>query len=598
MTNAGPADASINGDGFRFYRWTDPATGESTDVLSVTSIRRLAGESFILVNWQLSNLIDVAMGTVKRTVIGPRGGVKEVHVKDEFPGEFARRLAATNGEQAKLDEVRKWLRSSADEPRNIAAARGTITHGAIEKNISDEAIDREYVEDAFGRLSKRDRDSMKAGVTDEDILFVQRCMTQYWDMRDKVPFVIIAREPQVWNLTAGYAGSADAIVWFLPEGVTPKDVPKANLITQEDIERIGGYTAVGDWKTSKGVYCQPPETLVLTDDLRWVELGSLAVGDGLLAFTEERVNAGKGGRRWARSEVTGTGRSRSETVRITLASGRTLDCTPDHPWLARRTSGGRRTVEGGTLWVQAQYLRPGDTLPRYLDIWDKDDEYEAGWFAGLLDGEGSLTRGSATHAKGLRLSFAQKEGLVLDRARRFMLSRGISWTESPRPGAVQVRINGRRGDILAILGSIRPVRLLYKVGGDADLMSMARDTVVSVEAIGTQEVVNLTTSTGTYIAEGYGSHNTDHVIQATAYTAAEFVGSGGVIDQRLTDILSKTRHGVLFHIRPDEWNTHAFEFTEPTLRAFLGCCAFARFLALHPKPDALFTVTHSSKDDE
>lgn len=253
---SGPKDASVNADGFRFYRWDD-GVNEPTDVLSVTSIRKLCGLPFTLVNWQLANVVDVAMGTMKRPAIGKKGQVlkgKFTNVPVEWPSEFAKRLAATDGKQAPLDDLRRWLRDQADEPRNIAARRGTIVHSAIEHNIAWERVERPWVESEFDQLSKRDRDRAEGGVQDEDIDFIRASVRQYWGMRSKVPFVIIAREPQLWNLTAGYAGSGDALVWVLPEDVDLKRIPKAHEITAELIEEIGGYTVLVDWKTSKGVY--------------------------------------------------------------------------------------------------------------------------------------------------------------------------------------------------------------------------------------------------------------------------------------------------------------------------------------------------------
>ena len=121
-------DQMLNGDGFRFYRY-DPGDGsDPIDLLSVTSIRNLCGEGWQLVNWKMANLADAALGTMKRTKIGPRGGVKEVRQVFEFPSEFARMYAESNGEQEKIDGLRTWLRDRADEPRNIAAVRGTLTH--------------------------------------------------------------------------------------------------------------------------------------------------------------------------------------------------------------------------------------------------------------------------------------------------------------------------------------------------------------------------------------------------------------------------------------------------------------------------------------
>lgn len=255
--SGGPQNASIQGDGFRFYHWEDAVTGEVHDLLSVTSIRKLCGESYVLVNWQLGNLLDTVLGTVKRPAIGKRGKPlkgKNMYAVEEYPSEFARLYTDADGKQAKLDELRKWAREQADQPRNIAARRGTIVHAAIEKNIQFDRIERPWVEAEFMNLSARDRASAKEGVKDADVAFVRASVRQYWDMRKNVPFVIIAREPQVFNLTLGYGGSADALVWFLPEGFPLGDLPKAHQVTLKLVESIGGTLGVGDWKTSKGVF--------------------------------------------------------------------------------------------------------------------------------------------------------------------------------------------------------------------------------------------------------------------------------------------------------------------------------------------------------
>lgn len=252
-----PKNASLNGDGFRFYRWVDAITGEETAVLSVTSIRKLCGEPFNLVRWQLNNIIDAVLGTQKRTVIGPRGGVSEKRQVFEFPSEFASKYDATEGTQGAIDEVRKWLNETADTPRNVAAVRGTITHAAIEGNVAWDRVERPYVEAAFAGLSQRDRTKMKNGVSDQDVSFVRNGVRQYWDMREHVPFVIIARELQVFNLTAGYAGSFDALVWMVPADWGSKPLPKARDITLTWVKEHGGGTGqlvLLDWKTSKGVY--------------------------------------------------------------------------------------------------------------------------------------------------------------------------------------------------------------------------------------------------------------------------------------------------------------------------------------------------------
>lgn len=219
-------------------------------MLSVTSIRRLCGESFNLVNWQLGNIADAALGTQKRVSIGPRGGVRETRQVWEYPSEFVRQYLDSNGEQGKIDALRKWLREQADTPRNIAGVRGTIVHEAIEKAVEWDRINRSYVENALLGLTSRDRAKMKDGVTDEDVHFVRNSVRQYWDMREKVPFVILGREVQVWNLTAGYAGTFDALVLLKPDRLPAK----ASEVTAENVADYGGKLCLLDWKTSAGIY--------------------------------------------------------------------------------------------------------------------------------------------------------------------------------------------------------------------------------------------------------------------------------------------------------------------------------------------------------
>ena len=285
-----PQNAELSADGFRFYEWAPADGSEPTSVLSVTSIRKLCGEPFRLVNWQLANLADAALGTMKKTVIGPRGGVKDIRQVWEYPCEFAQRYDATEGNQGKVDDLRKWLRSHGDSARDIAAIRGTIVHECIEKNVQTDAVSKVFIEAMRDTLRDADRKKMPT-VTDEDHHFIQNAVRQYWAMRAEVPFVIIAREIQIFNLTAGYAGSADAMVWFLPGGVDPDSIRPARLITWDYIKEIGGDVSILDWKTSTDIH---------TDNVTQVSAyicGEFVGSDGIVdeRLTEILTEARSGG---------------------------------------------------------------------------------------------------------------------------------------------------------------------------------------------------------------------------------------------------------------------------------------------------------------
>lgn len=604
-----PENARSDERGFRMYDWpggssdlhrlygaTEPAT-----VISVTAARSVVGIAYQLQTWQINNVVNLATGQRRAEwrdySKSKRGRLVKGYKKDgPFPGEFVGRMLATEGDEDKLNAVREWLKATADEPRDVAAVRGSVVHKLIEMRVPMSAISEDIIRWYFDQQWEQEKRKVLPTVTDEDVDFVGNALANYWDMREAVPFVIIAQEPQVWNLRAGYAGSADVLVWFLPPSQASKQAhwqeqATRGLLTLETIQGVGGTIALGDWKTSPDVYCVEASTPVLTDDLRWVPAHTLKPGDGLWAFTDERVALGKKGRRWTRSVVERNELKEAETVAITMESGRIIVCTPDHPLLARRSSGGRRMTEGGTIWVEAMNLRPGDTLPRYLDVWGEDQGREAGWFAGLLDGEGCLSKG------GRALSFAQKEGVVAERARAFMRSRGWTWTEDVHTNAIQFNIHGGVAEVAAILGSIRPSRLLPKFNpGDLQSSIAKRDRVVSVAPTHSRgRIASLTTSSGTFFSDGYGSHNTGHVVQGTAYLAATFVGRNGEIDARLTEILRAALHGLIIKIRPDGWEVDTFEYREDVSLAFFGEVALARFLLTHEKPGALFSETISGQ---
>ncbi|GGV02556.1 hypothetical protein GCM10010211_82390 [Streptomyces albospinus] len=155
-------------------------------------------------------------------------------------------------------------------------------------------------------------------------------------------------------------------------------------------------------------FCLAPHERILTSDLRWVPCGELAVGDEILTF-DEYPTEGIRCRRWRFATITRSEPAAKECVRVHLENGDSVVCTADHPWLAdrcRHAGGGRRG------WVRAERLQneAADVL-RLLNTWEPARTYDAGWMAGMFDGEGSISLGSAP-----KLTIAQKPGPITDRA--------------------------------------------------------------------------------------------------------------------------------------------------------------------------------------
>lgn len=266
-----PENASLNASGFRMYEWPGGDTPlhheygatEPTNVISVTAARSVVGIPFQLQAWQINNVVNLATGQRRAEwrdfSKSTRGRLVKGYKRDsEFPGDFVKRMLDTKGDEDKLREVRAWMKQTADEPRDIAAVRGSVVHKLIEiraplKSLSEDVIrwyiDQQWVEEKSRKVTPT--------VTDEDVDFVGNAMANYWDMRGAVPFVIIAQEPQVWNLKVGYAGSADVLLWFLPPGADQQvwqERANKGLVTTEVIAEVGGTLGLGDWKTSPEVY--------------------------------------------------------------------------------------------------------------------------------------------------------------------------------------------------------------------------------------------------------------------------------------------------------------------------------------------------------
>jgi hypothetical protein len=165
----GPRNASTDSrTGLRSYTW------QGRKLTSVTSFRRVAGIPHGLNQWMLSQVINRAV--------------------QEFPTLTSMLTREPRNrervvEKNRQSEASKWLRSASTEERDRKAALGTAVHDAA---ASGKTLDE---------------------VGDD----VRPYLAQFLYWLEVTGAEVIASEFQVWNLTVGYAGSADALVRF-PNG--------------------------------------------------------------------------------------------------------------------------------------------------------------------------------------------------------------------------------------------------------------------------------------------------------------------------------------------------------------------------------------------
>ncbi len=290
---------------------------------------------------------------------------------------------------------------------------------------------------------------------------------------------------------------------------------------------------------------------VLTADLRYIPLRDIQVGDRLVSFDEEKQ--GDNRRRHFR---TGTVRAIRHEVRdvlhVTLESGKQFWATPDHEWLVRSSSGGnhdwRRTDE---LMKLTSY-----DVPRYFDEWEPATSFEAGWLAGMYDGEGCLYSSGSTCA----LTLSQKEGPVLDRARRAIESvlgeSSHAHTAQSRDVA-QLRITGGRYQVLKALGILRPTRLLPKFSPDqiGELLGIEHEKIRSVELGGQTEITLIDIDCGTMIVEGYPHHNcyVENLAIAQGATYALYLHNAKTIQTILDGCGNDPKYGMVMTSLAMEW---------------------------------------------
>jgi hypothetical protein len=248
-------------------------------------------------------------------------------------------------------------------------------------------------------------------------------------------------------------------------------------------------------------YCLAPDTRVLTSDLRWVPVAGLGLGDELIGFDESLGH----NCRLRRSAVLSVSQTIAECFEI-ATSAATVVASAEHRWptTRRRTPTGKQISRSNLRWTHTASLRVGDMIPYLCQPWEQDTSWDGAWMAGFLDGEGWCS--------GRTFGVGQNPGALLDRALQLFARAGMPTSaQANKYGCMRVCPTGARAGMRAI-GTFRPIRLLAK---SATLWEGSRcyssksppAEILSIRPLGPRPVIGVGTSTGTLIAEGLLSHN-------------------------------------------------------------------------------------------
>jgi len=257
--------------------------------------------------------------------------------------------------------------------------------------------------------------------------------------------------------------------------------------------------------------CLAPETRILTEDLQWIPIKDIKIGDSLIGI-EEFPNGYRKRRHSKKSVVLNKGIVKLPSYEIMLEDGRNIIASENHPWLQQEFHPKYYAGHGNVKWILTKDIKPGITmLKQFSTPWESCvPNHETGYLAGIFDGEGNVSFHHTT-GRGIEVGFSQKAGETLNYVKILLKKYGFFMSKpstNKQSKTIQLRIKNT-ADAAKFLSIIRPMRLLSKINGN-NIGIPAKKTrikVVGLRYLGEKELVGIDTSTKTYIVEGLYTHN-------------------------------------------------------------------------------------------
>lgn len=261
-------------------------------------------------------------------------------------------------------------------------------------------------------------------------------------------------------------------------------------------------------------YCFEPHHRLLGENLIWKEADKFKEGDVILGFDEHGPS-----RKFRKATIEKISFANQETFDVELESGKHFFVTADHKWLVshRHNIGGRSQC---LKWVETRRLVSKSErkdfscsrIPKIMPVWDQINSYDIGWLGGIFDGEGSLQFCSFPdgHKTFTNVSVVQNSGLVLDQIKKFLKARNFDFKEYDHKKCQRLVITGGRAESVRLLGVVRANRLIKKINFNEFGRLECRfgtETIKSIKSRGIQKIIQIRTSTGTLVVDGYPMHN-------------------------------------------------------------------------------------------
>ena len=320
--------------------------------------------------------------------------------------------------------------------------------------------------------------------------------------------------------------------------IVPFELNDAQWFLHEKLEtqlQAQGMVRATGLKGRRQGFCLDPNTRILTADLRWVPIKDLQEGQELVACDEEPNRRLAGGYRAMRTaRLWHKWVTRQVAYRLTFEDGREVICSGSHRWLSRKTQkqAAWRSIAGHK--DPRALLKVGDTIRSVTEPWGSGD-WEDGWYGGMADGEGSFDQTGT----GVTLTVHQRDNPAWQRLHAYAVKRGYDFThmvdtrgpaEDGRKGKLgATHIHSiaiaRMDQMFRLIGQTRPARFLSIKWWEGRRMPDRRWVkIVKIEKLPEQELIDIETCTGTFIAEGMVSHNSTYIAGRYYWKAATRFG--------------------------------------------------------------------------
>lgn len=266
------------------------------------------------------------------------------------------------------------------------------------------------------------------------------------------------------------------------------------------VEKIKGKSVevAEQFNTQTFDFCLPAESPIWMNDFTFKPISAVKPGDVVIGWRKQMALPGRGAkgvfqRNWLCSSIVSgvTELTPTPIVKLTLGSGRTIRCTPDHLWLNNYDCSSSKTWRKAAV---GNKLCCAVDVPTQLPV---DLLRTAAWLGGVYDGEGCRTF----------IAQNQKHNpLVYAEIGRALAALGFRFRGIP----LGYYILGGRSENTRFVNWCQPVRYDHRPTTNPWIRGACHfehDQIVSIEPDGCESVHTLTTSTGNYVAWGFASKN-------------------------------------------------------------------------------------------